>query len=191
MISLSRDGISAAVAQAVAALSKPGAVLLVPTETVYGLVCRASDAAAVERIYELKDRDHSKKLALFVGDWRKLSDAGVILDGLPSELAEKYCPGAVTIIAKSESGETVGFRVPDHPFILALLRAIDFPLASTSANLSGRPNVLNVEAALQELQGEPELIIDGGDIPADALASTVIDATGETPRVLRQGPVRL
>lgn len=186
---LASSGVAAAVARAVELLRRPGAVLLVPTETVYGLVCRADDAEAVERIYNLKDRDHSKKLALFIGDWRKLAARGVQLDGLPARLAEKYCPGAVTIIARGADGGTVGFRVPDHPLILALLRAIDFPLASTSANHSGHPNALHVDDALGQLNGEPDLAIDGGAIPADAQASTVIDATGDVPKILRQGPV--
>ncbi len=186
-IDLKEYGMEYAVNAAAEALNEPGAVLLVPTETVYGLVCRAADSRAVDKIYALKDRDRSKKLALFAYDWRKLSGIGVKLEGLPEKLAEKYCPGAITIIAPGENGETVGFRVPDHPFILALLKRTGYPLASTSANLSGRPNVLSVDEALNELNGEPALAIDSGAIPPDSLASTVVDATGGEIKILRQG----
>ena len=179
----------AAVAEAAAVLRHPGTVVLVPTETVYGLVCRASDEAARKRIYELKHRAASKPLALFTADWRRLE--GVKLEGLPATLAEKYCPGPITIIAPGAEGGTVGFRIPDHPFILKLLRELDFPLASTSANLSGQPNVLTVTEALAQLCGEPDLAIDGGAIAPGALASTVVDATGTTPRILRQGALQL
>ncbi len=141
----------------------------------------------MDKIYFLKDRDRSKKRALFAYDWRKLSGMGVKLEGLPEKLAEKYCPDAITIIAPGANGETVGFRVPDHPFIQALLKRAGYPLASSSANLSGKPNVLSVDEALNELNGEPALAIDGGAIPPDSQASTVVDATGKEPKILRQG----
>lgn len=184
------DGLAAAAQAAAEALRRPGAVVLVPTETVYGLVCRADDEAGRRRIYELKDRDYSKPLALFAADWRSLAPLAV-LEGLPSRLAGRYCPGPITVIAPGRAGGTVGFRVPDHPFIAKLLAVIDFPLASTSANRSGRPNVRSVAAALSELDDEPDLAIDGGEISGEALASTVVDATGETPRIIRQGALRI
>ncbi len=184
------DGLDRAAEAAAAALRRPGAVVLVPTETVYGLVCRADDTAARQRIYDLKDRDASKPLALFAADWRKL-DGVAVLEGLPARLAERYCPGPITVIAPGRSGGTVGFRVPDHLFIAKLLGLLDFPLASTSANLSGRPNALSVAAALSELDGAPDLAVDGGEIPAGALASTVVDATSDRPRIIRQGALRI
>ena len=191
VLDLAGEGIDAAVEAACGALAEPGAVVLVPTETVYGLVCRADDAAARRRIYELKDRDATKPLGWFVAEWRRLAGCDVLLDGLPAELASKYCPGPITIIAPVRGGGTVGFRVPDHPFMLALLRRIGCPLAQTSANHSGHPNALTVRAALAELSGDLPLAVDGGAIAADALASTVVDATGTVPKVLRQGALRI
>lgn len=191
ILDLSAAGIDAAVDAAVEELAKPGAVVLLPTETVYGLVCRADDAAARQRIYDLKDRDATKPLGWFIAEWRKLGEYGVRLEGLPAELASKYCPGPITVIAPKFDGGTVGFRVPDHPFVLELLRRIGCPLAQTSANHSGRPNALTVRAALAELSDELPLAIDGGAIPPDALASTVVDATGAVPNVLRQGALHI
>ncbi len=191
LVTLAESGVETAVEAALAALAVPGAVILVPTETVYGLVCRADDVAAIRRIYDLKDRDSSKPLGWFVADWRSLSGFGVRLEGLPAELAGKYCPGPITIIAPKEDGGTVGFRIPDHPFVLELLRRIGCPLAQTSANHSGHPNALTVAQALAELSGDLSLAVDGGPISADALASTVVDATSASPRVLRQGALRI
>jgi len=191
LVTLAESGVETAVEAALAALAVPGAGILVPTETVYGLVCRADDAAAIRRIYDLKDRDSSKPLGWFVADWRSLSGFGVRLEGLPAELAGKYCPGPITIIAPKEDGCTVGFRIPDHPFVLELLRRIGCPLAQTSANHSGHPNALTVAQALAELSGDLSLAVDGGPISADALASTVVDATSASPRVLRQGALRI
>lgn len=191
VVALAESGVGAAVEAALAALAVPGAVILVPTETVYGLVCRADDAAAIRRVYELKDRDSSKPLGWFVADWKTLSGFGVRLEGLPAELAGKYCPGPITVIAPKQDGGTVGFRVPDHPFVLELLRRVGCPLAQTSANHSGRPNALTVAEALGQLSGDLPLAVDGGAIPADALASTVVDATSASPRILRQGALRI
>ena len=190
-VRLDRIGVAEAARLAAEALKRPGAVLLLPTETVYGLVCRADDAAAVAKIYDLKDRDRSKLLGWFVGDWRKLAEYGVELEGLPSELAEKYCPGPITIIARKKAGGTLGFRVPDYPLILEILKLAGVPLPQTSANHSGHPNALTVQAALAELSGDATLAVDGGPIAPDALASTVVDATGKEPRVLRRGALRI
>lgn len=191
VLKLAESGVDAAADAVLEALAGPGAVVLLPTETVYGLVCRADDAAARQRIYDLKDRDASKPLGWFVADWRMLAGYGVHLEGLPEQLAARHCPGPITIIAPRQDGGTTGFRVPDHPLVLAVLRRIGCPLAQTSANHSGHPNALTVQAALAELSGDAALAVDGGPIAPDALASTVVDATGKEPRVLRRGALRI
>ena len=191
VLKLAESGVDAAADAVLEALAGPGAVVLLPTETVYGLVCRADDAAARQRIYDLKDRDASKPLGWFVADWWMLAGYGVRLEGLPEQLAVRHCPGPITIIAPRQDGGTTGFRVPDHPLVLAVLRRIGCPLAQTSANHSGHPNALTVQAALAELSGDAALAVDGGPIAPDALASTVVDATGKEPRVLRRGALRI
>ena len=191
VLKLAESGVDAAADAVLEALAGPVAVVLLPTETVYGLVCRADDAAARQRIYDLKDRDASKPLGWFVADWRMLAGYGVHLEGLPEQLAARHCPGPITIIAPRRDGGTTGFRVPDHPLVLAVLRRIGCPLAQTSANHSGHPNALTVQAALAELSGDAALAVDGGPIAPDALASTVVDATGNEPRVLRRGALRI
>lgn len=171
-------------------LEIPGAVLLIPTETVYGLVCRWDDAAAREKIYALKERDGRKPLAMFAADAPMLENTGVILAGYPAKLLRDFTPGPITIIAPNRDGATTGFRIPDHPYVRALLARGGMPLASTSANHSGSPNALTVQEALAELAGEVDLVIDAGAIPPDSLASTVVDVSkpGEC-RILREGPI--
>lgn len=166
---------------------KAGGVILLPTETVYGLVCRFEDSAAEEKIYQLKHRPAEKRLSVFVDDAAKLEKYGVKLNPLARKLASSYCPGAITIICERNGNSSLGFRIPDHKFVLELLKAVDFPLSSTSANRSGMPNVLNIAEALNELDGEVDIAVDGGTIPADSQASTVIDARGPKAVVLRQG----
>lgn len=167
----------------------PGAVVLLPTETVYGLVCCADDPEAIRRIYYLKHRSEAKPLGWFIGDWHKLPEYGVRIAGVPEKLAEKYCPGAITIIAPCRDGSTQGFRVPDHPLLKRVLELIDLPLCQTSANLSGRPDALTAGDAANELIDKVDLVVDGGSIPPESKASTVVLATGENIQILRQGAV--
>lgn len=175
-----------AAAEAAAFLCRtPGAVLLVPTETVYGLVCRADDTAAIERIYRMKHRDAAKQLGCFIADLDQLPD--LQKSDLIRMLVRKYCPGPLTIVGANSDGSTVGFRIPDHPFLQKLLALSGIVLAQTSANRSGRPNALTVDEALAELAESPDMVIDAGAIPADAQASTVADASGGVLRILRQG----
>ena len=173
-------------AEVAAVLARPGCVALVPTETVYGLVARVGDQAAYERIFELKQRSPAKVLGWFVGDWRALGAYGVKLAGLPERLAERYFPGPLTVIAPLEGGGTLGFRSPDHPFLQALLK-LTGPLYQTSANLSGRPDPEDAAAALAELTAPPDIAVDAGPLSPDARSSTVVDAAGAEPKILRQG----
>lgn len=167
-------------------LDRPGAVALVPTETVYGLVAKVGDEKAYRRIFELKQRSAAKVLGWFTADHHELRDHGVILDGLPEQLAEKYFPGPLTIIAPTAGGATLGFRSPDHPFLQKLLK-LTGPLYQTSANLSGRPDPKDAVSAMAELSGVPEIAVDGGRLPDDACGSTVVDATGKILKTVRQG----
>lgn len=180
--------IQAAIAASVA-LQKPRAVILIPTETVYGLACRWDDTAARERIYRMKMRDERKPLAMFAANLDALRQAGVILTGTPELLAAHFCPGPITIIAPNRDSSTTGFRIPDYPLVQALMTALKFPLATTSANLSGQPNALSPTQALAELTEEPDLVIDAGMLARDAQPSTVVDATTLKPRILREGPI--
>ncbi len=162
-------------------------VILIPTETVYGLVCRFEDSAAEEKIYRLKHRPAEKRLSVFVSDIAKLAAYDVKQNQLTAALAAEYCPGAITIIAARGENSSLGFRIPAHDFVLKLLQNIDYPLSSTSANRSGMPNVLSVAEAIAELNGEVDLAIDGGNISPDALASTVVDGRNSKAVILRQG----
>ncbi len=171
------------------ALSRPGSVALVPTETVYGLVCGWDDAAARDRIYQLKHRADGKPLAAFMPD---VATAFKHLGGMPGnamKAAEAFCPGPITIVVPDGKGSTFGFRIPDHPFVLALLRSFGGALASTSANLSGKPATLSVPDALGSLDGEPEMAIDGGAIDESSKASTVVQFTEDSWSILRPGPI--
>ena len=177
--------------QAAAVLRKPGAVILVPTETVYGLVCRAQDKAACARIFELKQRPESKLIGWFVSGSSMLKKHGVIINASAEKLLEKYAPGALTLISKTASGDTQGYRVPDHPLLQAILAEVDEPLAQTSANSSGNPDARSCDEAISQLHGEVDWFFDGGGLDASACASTVVDTTCQPVKILRQGSIAI
>ena len=168
-------------------LKKDGAVILVPTETVYGLIARADDLVAKERIYQLKKREENKRLGWFIFDWKKVDKYGILLNEMGKKLAEKYFPGPLTLIANKSDGSTQSIRTPNHPLLLAILEEIDCPLWQTSANASGFPDAKNLDEAILMLDGEVNLAIDGGSLPENSSSSTIVSVVDSTPKILRQG----
>jgi len=170
-------------------LGREDGVLLVPTETVYGLVCDAAHEAARAKIYEMKRRPASKLLTLFFASSRAAEAAIPAMPETAKRLAAAFCPGPVTLVVPD--GEAfAGFRIPAHPGLLRLLEAYGRPLASTSANLSGQPPAHTVEEALGSLAMPPDGVLDGGPIPPDSAASTVIKVERDGAwSILRPGPV--
>ena len=168
-------------------LRQPGAVALVPTETVYGLICRASDAAAVEKIRNLKHRDPSKFFGWFIRDYMTPEKYGLVYSDAAKKLAECYFPGALTLIVNTAQGGTQAVRVPEHPLIFELLKYFDEPLVQTSANASGMPDALSCSQALSQLDGEPDVYFEGEDLPAGAAGSTIVNTTVIPPQIIRQG----
>ncbi|MCQ2380396.1 MAG: threonylcarbamoyl-AMP synthase [Victivallaceae bacterium] len=171
---------------AAAALARPGAVILVPTETVYGLVSRFDDEAARARIFALKRRPSSKVLGCFVRDVAS-AERLAVLSPVAKRLAGDFWPGPLTMVLPAPAGGTIGIRIPDHPFLLDLIGRCGGPLAQTSANVSGQPDAPDMGTALEGLDGEVDIAVDGGPLKSGFAASTVVDLTGPEPRVLREG----
>ena len=170
-------------------LRRDDGVLLVPTETVYGLVCDAAHEAARARIYEMKRRPASKLLTLFFASREAAEAAFPAMPETAKRFAAAFCPGPVTLIVPDGDAFT-GFRIPDHPVLLNLLAAYGRPLASTSANLSGQSPAHTVDEALNSLAIPPDGVLDGGAIPPDSVASTVIRIERDGAwNILRPGPV--
>jgi L-threonylcarbamoyladenylate synthase len=164
-------------------------VILLPTETVYGLACLPGH---VESIFELKDRPKEKSIQLLVSDPVELGRLGRP-STLARRLADAFWPGPLTlVVASGPSGPsraaTVGVRMPDHAVALEVL-ARTGPLAASSANRSGDPTPSTC-AEIRELFGDAvAAYLDGGTIAGGG--STVLDMTGAEPVVLRRGPITL
>lgn len=164
-----------------------GGVVVIPTDTVYGIAARLDRPEAIKRLFKLKGRPQSKPIALLVPD---LETAAALGEFTPQvfERAKEW-PGALTLVLMAATplpelggkGTTVGLRIPDHEWTLALLRRCG-PLAATSANPTGAATGVTVEDVIGDLGDGPDLYVDGG--PLDALPSSVVSMVGE-PEVLR------
>lgn len=179
-------------------LIRGGELVAFPTETVYGLGADALNADAVKRIFEAKGRPGDNPLIVHIS---ALDQLAPLIASQPSPAARKLMdacwPGPMTLIFPKSNivpGEvtagldTVAVRYPAHPAARALIDAARRPIAAPSANRSGRPSPTAAAHVLEDMDGRIPLILDGGDC-AVGLESTVIDMTGETPRVLRPGGV--
>jgi L-threonylcarbamoyladenylate synthase len=172
---------------------KRGGVIAIPTDTVYGLACDPANTAAVSRIYAIKRRPDGLELTLLAASLAEI-EADVDLSPAARTLAAAYWPGALSIVSTLHSrrwaiprdGTTLSVRVPDHPLALALLRRTG-PLATTSANRHDEPAADTAAGVAAALGAEIDTVVDGGR--SAGLASTIIDCTTTTPRVLRDGPI--
>lgn len=184
-------GADAAVVQRAGAILAAGGVIAAPTETVYGLMCRWDAVAARERIARLKKRAPEKHLQMLAADLESAVAAGLAPDARFRRVATAFWPGPLTAVGPDRHGGTIGLRIPRHAFVLELIRAAGFPLAATSANLSGRAPALDAETAVADLDEAPDLVVDGGPVAAGGgLSSTVVDlSTAGELRILRVGPV--
>lgn len=181
---------SAGIARAARALAE-GFLVAIPTETVYGLACRWGDHDAIARIYAAKSRDARKPLQMLALDIEAAEAAGLSHSETVRAIARRFCPGPLTIVAPSSDGFTIGVRIPAHPFVRALMLRIGSPLAATSANLSGHHAALCANDAITELAIQPDILIDGGALPSESMASTVVEITPSGLRLLRQGSISL
>jgi L-threonylcarbamoyladenylate synthase len=186
-----------AIAEA-ARLIREGQPVAVPTETVYGLAADATRGEAVARIYDAKGRPSFNPLIVHVSsleDAWKLGD----FDDRATALARQHWPGPLTLVVPLKPGspiaslvtaglQSIGIRVPAHPVMQTLLKAIGRPLAAPSANASGSISPTRAEHVLASLGGRIPLILDAGPCER-GLESTIVAATGGKLRLLRPGPI--
>jgi L-threonylcarbamoyladenylate synthase len=175
------------IAQA-AELLRHGALVAFPTDTVYGIGCRADDPQATERLFAAKRRAPDKAIPWLIGSLDEAVALGFMAGGKVRDAAVRFWPGGLTIVLPGANGRSgQAFRVPDHRVPLALVAAVG-PLATSSANRSGEPETLDAdEVAIAFADSdEPAATIDGGPVPG-GVASSVLDMTGERPRLVREG----
>lgn len=180
-----------------AAILAAGALVAFPTETVYGLGADGLNPEAVARIYAAKGRPATNPLILHVAS---VASAKALVAQWPVEaqlLAERFWPGPLTLVLPASAavpaivragGPSVALRCPAHPVALALIRAVGQPLAAPSANRSQHLSPTRAEHVASSLGEAVDLILDAGPTAA-GLESTILDLTGDRPRILRPGPI--
>jgi len=164
-----------------------GGLVIVPTETVYGIVVNSLNKEAVKRLYEIKKRPLSKPFTIIIDSKERIEEFSKNIPRSAYKLIDKFWPGPLTIVLSNEK-ETVGLRMPDHPFLLKLISEVDFPLYCPSANISGKNPPSTLDEALKDLDGYVDLAIDGGPTSIGK-ESTVVDLTKEDFSVLREGAI--
>ena len=183
-------------AEAIAVLRSDGIVAL-PTDTVYGIAVRIDTPGGIERLFHVKQRPPDRAIALLIGSAEQARQIGVMTPSAEA-LAGAFWPGGLTLVISRREGTTlpevltggaatIGLRVPDHPAPRALAAAVG-PLPTTSANRSGQPEASDAGQIAAQLGDAIELIVDGG-VAHGGPASTVVDCSGATARVLRAGAI--
>ena len=183
---------------------RSGSLVAFPTETVYGLGADASDAKAVERVYQVKGRPKEHPLIVHVANMQAIEDWVEDVPDFAISLARAFWPGPMTLILKRSAlaedfitggQETVGLRVPNHPIALALLHEFQKlggkGIAAPSANRFGHVSPTSADAVISELAKyltSVDLILDGG-LSLVGVESTIIDCTSELPKILRPGAI--
>ncbi len=179
------------------ALLRAGEVVALPTETVYGLAANALDQKAVAEIFRIKGRPANNPIIVHVAGIEMAKRCVEHWPELADKLSRSFWPGPLTMVlprAKTipdnvtAGGATVGVRWPGHPFMQAVIRECDFPLAAPSANLSNHVSPTNAEHVRTQLGGRISLIVDGGQSQV-GIESTVLDLTVSPPRILRPGMI--
>jgi L-threonylcarbamoyladenylate synthase len=175
-----------------------GELVVVPTDTVYGIGTDAFQPAAVAALLAAKERARDMPVPVLVGSQSGLDGLMLVVPPTVRALAEAFWPGALTLVVEQapslawdlgEARGTVAVRMPRHPVALDLL-AQTGPLAVSSANRTGRPPASTAKEAYEQLGYQVAVYLDGGP-SGDAVQSTIVDLSAEVPRVLRPGAISL
>lgn len=181
---------------------KQGGVIMYPTETCYGIGCDLTNKIASKKLFALKKRPMDLPVSALFASIDQ-SKHYIMWNDEALSIAKKYLPGPLTIIMPMRNGatllylmpyeslSTVGIRISSHPVAMKLAASCSFPIATTSANLHGKPEAYSVDEIMEQYQHEalqPDLIIDGGVLPT-AKPSTIIEMKSNKAITLRQGDI--
>jgi L-threonylcarbamoyladenylate synthase len=189
------DQRSVGIASAVGAL-KGGRLVVMPTDTVYGIGADAFDSTAVAALLAAKGRGRDMPVGVLVGSWHTIEGLVYTMPDGARELIRAFWPGALSLVVTQapslqwdlgDARGTVMLRMPLHPVAIEVLREVG-PIAVSSANVSGKPPAVDADEARGQLGDLVDVYLDAGPSQQQA-ASTIVDLTGTTPRILRAGPV--
>lgn len=174
-----------------------GRVVAFPTETFYGLGADALNEKALKKIFQVKGRDERNPLPLLIADRTWLPGLVKMIPPLAEQLIARFWPGPLTLVFEAsphlpsiltaQTGK-IGLRISSHPIAQALVQAVGRAISATSANRSGHPSASSPAEVLQALAQDLEAILDGGETKG-GLGSTVVDVSGASPKIIRQGAI--
>ena len=162
-------------------------IILFPTETVYGLMCRYGNEKAKKRIFETKKRSPQKQLQCLVHSHKVIEQFDVDVSPLAKKILQKFSPGPLTVILENKLGETFGFRIPDFPLLQKVLTQIEYPLWATSANISGQNDQLKFAEIIKIIPSSIDLAIKNDNFLNQA--STVVKIKENNFQIIREGIV--
>jgi L-threonylcarbamoyladenylate synthase len=175
---------------------KNGGLVVLPTDTVYGVGADAFDSAAVAALLSAKGRGRDMPVPVLVGSWHTIDGLALSVSNAMRDLIRAFWPGALSLVVRQapsvqwdlgDARGTVMLRMPLHPVAIELLREVG-PMAVSSANVSGRPPAVDATNAREQLGDLVDVYLDAGR-SAQQAASTILDLTGPQARILRTGPV--
>lgn len=175
---------------------RSGRLVVLPTDTLYGIGCDAFDSEAVAALLEAKGRGRDMPVPVLVGSWHTIDGLVMSVSTAARDLVRAFWPGGLSLVVNQapslawdlgDTDGTVMIRMPLHPVAIDLLREVG-PMAVSSANVSGSAPATTVDEARRQLGDSVAVYLDGGPAPT-AVASTIVDLTGEGPRILREGAI--
>jgi len=190
-------GDGATIPVAAAALQR-GELIILPTDTVYGIGTNAFDEGAIRRLFAAKQRDCDKGIPVLIADTADLFQIATDIPLMARRLIARFWPGPLTLVLSKREilppslslTDEVAVRMPDHDVCREIIRAAGGAIAATSANLSGRAPAQLINEALKDLAGSVTIAVDDGP-SGGQMASTVVEVSRESLRILRPGPLSL
>ena len=183
-------------ADAVAAVRR-GDVIVFPTETLYGLGADALNAAAVDKVFQLKGRDPNNPIPVLVSDRAMLNTLASTVPPLAEKLIERFWPGPLTLVLPARSSIPapllnlsggLGVRISSHPIAQQIVKLLGRPLTATSANPSGQPGALTIAQARVYFSDSIDTFVDGGELSSKS-GSTVAAVEGNSIKIIRAGEI--
>lgn len=176
---------------------KNGGIVIFPTETVYGIGANGLDEEAVKKLYQIKERPLNKPISLLVSNMEMVEKVAKDITELEYKLMKKFFPGPLTIVLSKQNivpdivtanQETVGIRMPSSEIAIKLVEYAKVPIATPSANISGKPSETNLENLIKEFEGKVDYFIDGGESKI-GISSTIVKVIDGVPHILRKGSI--
>ena len=183
--------------QEVANIIRQGGIVVFPTETVYGIGTNGLDSKSISKLYHVKQRPLNKPISLLVSSLEMVKAVTENISDMEYKLMERFFPGPLTIILKKNKAvpnnltnntDTVGIRLPDNIIARKLIEYANVPIATPSANISGRSSGTNIQDIIKDFGDKVDYYIDGGPSKL-GIGSTIVKIDGNEPIILRKGSI--